>query len=266
MNTLLITMLVTLGATNAAEFATKAANDPNLRCYITNPNKKKVAKKKPLPIKCDPVIVEKVVTQEVTVPVLVMVPAEVTITSPASTEWKVTKGDAKVSWLEKKEDLWLRLMGHVALGVGAREPHFSGLLGLRGYFPKIRLGVEGYTAFDYGVGLQGLVYPYQGTNLNWHLDLGLLGFGKHYVSAQDVPRPWDVTVGTGLEYKLTKHTSLALDWRWAIPSPIFIAENGWPRFNGGAQILGPDGRYLDVAQVFGNSFTESHLLLGLLFH
>lgn len=196
-------------------------------------------------------------------------PAVVLVQSPAPIEAKILQGEGLVLWNELKPvkpDPWYRLMGHAAVGVGARVPHWSGLLGLRAHFPKVRLGAEAYTAFSYGMGLQGMVYPYQGEKLNWHVNLGVLGFGNRYVSTQDVPRPWDLTLGTGVEYRFHKHFAFAADWRWAIPSPIFVAQHGWPKFDAGTKVLGPDGRYLDVKQVLGNSFTESHLMLGLLFY
>jgi hypothetical protein len=197
---------------------------------------------------------------------IVAVPSEVTVESPAPTEWRVTKGRANVTWIEKKDDPWFRLLGHAAVGVGARDPHFSGLLGLRAHFPKVRLGAEAYSAFAFGFGLQGMVYPVQSKDVNWHLNLGVIGFGSQLLSTQDVPRTWDLTAGTGVEIKLVKHLSLAIDWRMSIPSPVFIAGHSNPLYVAGKQILGPDGKYLHVGNVMGNSLTQSQLLVGLLFY
>jgi hypothetical protein len=235
------------------------------------PLKKKVVKKKqqsPVTVPCSPTTVEKVVektvVKEITREVPVEVTSEITVHSPAPTTWEVTQGKANVTWVERKP--WYLLMGHAAVGVGARDPHFSGLLGLRATFPKVRLGAEAYSAFAFGGSVQGLVYPVLSEKMNWHLSLGVLGFGQKYLSTQDVPRTWDLTAGTGVEVKLDRHFSLAVDWRMSVPSPVFIAGHSSPIFVNGAQILGEGGKYLHVGHVLGNSFTQSHLLVGLLFH
>jgi hypothetical protein len=166
------------------------------------------------------------------------------------------------------------IMGlRAAFGFGLRGPHFTeGLLGVRAHYRPAHLGAEVYTNFAYGVGAQLLVYPYQGDKLNLHLNAGVLGFGKFHISANDVPRPWDLTLGAGGEYEVYRKSfsrsdlvvSLTADWRWAFPSPVFVAQNGWPRFDGKTQIMGADGRYLDVKQVVGNSLTQSHFIFGLM--
>ena len=266
MKTLLITLLastVAFAASAPVPGRYKKEDGKDIICYQPKP---KVVKKKVIPVTpvCHPIVVEKTVEKTVQVPV--EVPADVTVESPAPTEWSVTKGKANVTWLEKKDDPWLLLRGHVAVGVGARDPHFSGLLGLRAHFPKVHLGAEAYSAFAFGLGLQGLVYPIQGEKVNWHLNLGVLGLSHSYLSTQDVPRTWDLTAGTGVEIKLVKHLSLAIDWRMSVPSPVFIATHSSPVFINGAQVMGEEGKYLDVKHVLGNSFTQSQLLLGLLFY
>lgn len=151
-----------------------------------------------------------------------------------------------------------------AVGGGFRSDQAEGLLGLRLHAPALRLGAEVYTVFDYGVGAQLLVYPYQGEKLQLHANAGFLGFGKYKISATDVPRPWDLTLGAGLEYHAFKHVSMTFDWRWAFPSPVQVANDGWPKFVGDQKVYGPEGRYLDVKQVLGNTLTESHIIFGIM--
>ncbi len=152
-----------------------------------------------------------------------------------------------------------------ALGAGFRDPNGpEAVLGIRLHIPKLRLGVDLATSFAYGTGVALLVYPYQGEKLNWHINAGVLGTGSRLLSVIDVPRTWDLTLGSGLEYRVACNLSLTFDWRWAMPSPVSVAENGWPVMSNGAQLVGPDGRYLDVKQVIGNSLTQSHFMLGLM--
>jgi hypothetical protein len=152
----------------------------------------------------------------------------------------------------------------LALGLGVREPNVSGLVGLRAHYRPAHLGLEAYYLFDYGVGAQLLVYPYQGEKLDVHVNAGAL-FPGSYLSVNDVPRTWDLTVGAGLEYQVVRHVSLTLDWRWATPSPVFMAEHDDPLFDpAGRQVYGNAGRYLDVGAVMGNSFTQSQVLLGVM--
>lgn len=266
MKTLLIAMLLasTAFATEPPAPGRYKSDGKDIVCHPVLPLKKKTVTKKVAPVatKCVPTVVEKRVTKEV----VREVPADVTVTSPAPTSWEVTRGKANVTWVERQDDPWFRLMGHVAVGVGARVPHWSGLLGLRVAFPKVHLGAEVYTPFQYGLGFQGLVYPIETKNVNWHLNLGVLGLGKSFLSTQDVPRTWDLTVGTGVEIALVKHLALAIDWRMSVPSPVFIADHSSPVYSNGNQVTGEAGRYLDVKHVLGNSFTQSQLLVGLLFY
>lgn len=170
---------------------------------------------------------------------------------------------------EKTEDEFLLFGPRLAVGLGARDPSPEALLGLRGHIPSLHLGAEVYTSFDFGFGLQALVYPIQGRLVNWHLNAGVLLFGDDQISTPDVPRTWDLTLGTGMEAKLWpleggRFVALTLDYRWAIPSPVFITQNDQPLFSDNQQIYGPDGRYLDTKAVLGNSLSGGHFLLGVL--
>lgn len=259
-------------------FAAQAATPVVASCPATPVAVKKVVKRKkvakkpaptPAPIvvvfEAEPIVVEKVVTKTVTETVVQEAPVpEVVVTSPSPTTWTVSGGKADVVWhklVDQKDILW---MGHAAVGFGAPYQDSSGLLGLRVKVPAASLGVEAYTAFDYGLGIMALVYPYQDDILAWHLNLGVLGWQGERLSTWDVPRTWDITAGTGIEVKLMKHLSFTFDYKASLPSPIFIAEHSSPVFVDGAQILGEDGRYLDVKHVLGNSFLEGQLMFGLL--
>ncbi len=150
-------------------------------------------------------------------------------------------------------------------GVGARAaigtmyegaPHVFGLVGVRGrYFPA-RLGVELNTQFYWGHAVQLMVYPVQG-KFAWHLDAGALWFYHNSFATQDVPRKWDITVGTGIEWNFIKHLSLTADLRTAIPNPGVMVKYA---------PVDANGRYLDVGHTIGNSFVGSQLTVGLMAH
>lgn len=151
----------------------------------------------------------------------------------------------------------------IAIGLGVRNEfdtwgHTSMLLGMRARFPKLHLGLDAYTSFAYGVvAAQALVYPVQGKNLNWQVGLGVLSTGDLLLTTADVPRTWDMTVGTGIEYKIAKNVSFTADWRVSLPNPVFMVNNSVPTTS---------GRYLDVPHVIGNSLVQSQVLVGLMLH
>lgn len=159
------------------------------------------------------------------------------------------------------------LGGRAAIGLGAMSPNTEGLLGLRAHFLPLHLGAEVSTSFDYGWATQVLVYPYQGKRLSVHVNTGVLSLGKTFLSTQDVPRTWDLTLGAGVEYKLFKHLSLTGDYRLALPSFVYMAEHSTPvRDEAGNQVYGQAGRYLNVGNVVGNSIGAGHFMIGLMLH
>lgn len=150
---------------------------------------------------------------------------------------------------------------HVALGLGARFPHTSGLVGVRAELSWF--GLEAYSAFAYGWGGQALFYPYRGKRFAVNLTLGVLGGGHNKVSVTDVYRTWDVTAGAGLEYRIWKGLTATLDWRLSAPNPVYILQHDKPVYDAtGAQVYGPAGEYLDVKHVLQNSLAGSHALVG----
>lgn len=149
--------------------------------------------------------------------------------------------------------------GRIALGAGLRVPNGPELqAGVRVHVPKFRLGLDVATSFAFGTGAAVLVYPWQGEKLNWHINAGVLGTGNQYLSTTDVPRTWDLTLGTGIEYRVHRHISLTADYRAAIPSPVFIVQHD-------SRIPGSMQPYLDSPMVLGNSFTQGHFLVGVMF-
>lgn len=116
-----------------------------------------------------------------------------------------------------------------------------------------------------GLGLELMVWTYQGETISHHIDLGaLVKGGLEPLSTGDIPRFTDLALGTGIEVKLSKRVKLTVDWKMRIADPIFIVNNDQPVFKDGSQVYGPDGRYLDVKRVLGNSLVQSQLFLGLL--
>lgn len=150
-------------------------------------------------------------------------------------------------------------------GVGARAavgtmyegaPHVFGLVGVRGRWFPARLGVELNTQFYWGHAAQLMVYPVQG-KFSWHLDAGALWFYHNSLATQDVPRKWDLTVGTGIEWNFMKNVSFTADLRTAIPNPWVMAKYA---------PVDANGRYLNVGNTIGNSFVGSQLMVGLMAH
>ena len=143
-----------------------------------------------------------------------------------------------------------------AVGLWSCNPNVFGLVGLRGRILPAHLGLEINTQFYWGHSVQAMVYPVQGP-LAWHLDVGGLWFYRLPFSAQDVPRRWDLLVGTGLEWNFFPHLSLTADWRMTMPNPFDMNRMAWPDAN---------GRHLNTGNVVGNSFLRSQVMIGLMVH
>lgn len=256
MNTLLSLVLVANMASAAPEAPTcHTVWVPVKVCDAPKKAPKKKVTKKPVAPKKEALAVaepEKAVVAPEPVKEVVAEPVVVAVVEP-------TKA------VETPEDPLVVVGLRGAVGVGVRNEydtwgHTSALLGVRVRFPKVHLGLDAYTPFDYGtVAVQALVYPYQGEKLNWQVGVGVLSTGALALSTGDVPRTWDATLGTGIEYKLAKHVSLTVDWRGSLPSPVFMADQE-------QAVAGKDGRYLDVKHVLGNTLTQSQVLVGLMVH
>ena len=158
--------------------------------------------------------------------------------------------------VEKTEPFPLGIGIRGAVGLWSCNPHVFGLVGLRGRLLPAHLGLEINTQFYWGHQAQLMVYPVQGP-IAWHLDLGALWFYHYGLSVQDVPRKWDMTVGTGLEVQIIPHLSFTADWRMTMPNPFDMSRLAYPDAN---------GRHLNVGNVVGNSFLRSQLMIGLMLH
>ena len=213
-------------------------------CPLKKPKPKPVVKKEEVKPAPEVKVVEKIVEVEKIVYVEKVVEAPAPAPKPA---------DAPVS------------PKGPTFGVGGRAavatmyeaaPHVFGLVGVRGRWFPARLGVEVNTQFYWGHQVQLMVYPVQG-KFSWHLDAGALWFYHNSLATQDVPRKWDLTVGTGIEWNFLKHVSLTADLRTAIPNPWVMAKYA---------PVDANGRYLNVGNTIGNSFLGTQLQVGLMFH
>ena len=151
--------------------------------------------------------------------------------------------------------------GHLAIGLGVRDPYVSGMAGIRLHIPKAHLGLEVFSAFQYGVGAQLLIYPYQGRRVNLHIiDPGFLITGSPFdqFGEKDIARRVDLLLGLGVEVKIICHLSLTADWRVGIPDPGKIARD---------DSCGPNcSRRIDAGATIGNAFASSQIFLGVLVH
>ena len=160
---------------------------------------------------------------------------------------------------------------HLGVGVGARQPYASGLIGLRIEFPTVYLGLEPFISVPFGAGVDGLVYAYRGkvvqvyplsvgfmVNFNHSAD-GVFGAGNRFLSDQDINRVIDLRLGAGVQIRLRCKLSLAVDWRVSLPDPVKLG-------NGTCYNCGTSGaeRINGVAAV-KNALAESQLIVGLLF-
>ena len=160
---------------------------------------------------------------------------------------------------------------HLGVGVGARQPYASGLIGLRIEFPTVYLGVEPFISVPFGAGVDGMVYVYRGpvvqvyplsvgfmVNFNHSAD-GVFGAGNRFLSDQDINRNIDLRLGAGVQIRLRCKLSLAVDWRVSLPDPVKLGSgtcyncgtSGAERINGVAAVK--------------NALAESQLIVGLLF-
>lgn len=241
----------------ALAFASPALADavstqPTATCTPPAPKKKVVRKAKPAAkpeVKKEPEC-----NQTVTV---VVVPPEPQVKEVVRTVTKtqVVFVEAKPKAEPKGPDFGIGVLGEVGTMVKAK-PHVFGLLGVRGRWFPAHLGLELDTQFYWGHAAKLMVYPIQGP-LAWHLDVGMLWVPHLGFGAQDVPRKWDLTAGTGIEWNFAKNLSLTADWRVSLPNPVTIHK--YDRVDA-------NGRYINVGNTIGNSFAGSQLLVGVMYH
>lgn len=105
--------------------------------------------------------------------------------------------------------------GRGAMGITC-NPSIFGLVGVRGRYLPLHLGLEVNTQFAYGHSAQVMVYPVQGP-IAWHLDFGGLLFVRE--GAQ-----FNLLAGTGVEVEIVPHFSATADWRMTIPKNFSLGE------------------------------------------
>lgn len=148
---------------------------------------------------------------------------------------------------------WLGVGGYGAVGAFTCNPYVFATVGLRLKSEKLHLGADINTNFAYGLGLSLLGYPYIGETVSWHLNTGVLALGTNTFANGRVPRKWDWTLGTGLEFRLPIHwASVTVDYRYAVANP-------WAISNDVKNGLIPNRAY-------GNALMRSQLMLGLMVH
>lgn len=148
---------------------------------------------------------------------------------------------------------WLGIGVRGALGMNTCSPYVFGLVGLRLKSERAHLGLDVGTNFAYGLSASLLVYPYVGEFTSWHLNAGALAFGARTFANASVPRKWDLTLGTGLEFRLPiRWLSITADYRYAVANPWALAKEV------------PNGLNRDRA--WGNALMRSQLMAGLMAH
>lgn len=154
---------------------------------------------------------------------------------------------------------------YAALGIGVRDQYVQGNLGLHLEVPAAHLGVRAFSALDKGIGIQSLIYAYRGGRFKLHVvDPGIqfTGGSFNYTNNTDVPRSWDLLIGAGIQWKLACNIDLTADWRINIANPVMLFQNDGVTLTSGPRA----GQHLNGGHVVGNSFSSSHVLLGVLFH
>jgi hypothetical protein len=201
----------------------------------------------------------------IVVPPLVVPPIQVTITPIRTVVRNVPVPCNKPHVKDCRKEPKVVVGGYLALGVGVRDQYVQGNVGLQLEFPKARLGLRAFTALNYGVGFQALIYPYRSDRLKIHIvDPGVLVTGDpfSYTNNTDVPRRVDLLLGAGVQVKLICNLDLTVDWRVNIADPGMLARDGGVTITSGPRA----GKFLEAGNVVGNSFSSSQVLLGLLLH
>lgn len=84
-------------------------------------------------------------------------------------------------------------------------------------------GLEASFLPGYGAGVNLTFTMLHIGRFYWHaVDPGLFWDIWHPVSVAVVPRTWDLTLGTGLDFRVWRRLSLTADWRVFLPSPFQV--------------------------------------------
>jgi hypothetical protein len=143
------------------------------------------------------------------------------------------------------------VLGGIGFASCVNDP--IGLLGVRAKLPRYHIGAQLSTEFYWGHAFQVLVYPISMEFISWHLNGGVGWFYHKALSVQNVPRSWDVLLGTGLEVRVLPFASLTGDVRFNIPNPGELSSLA-------------SSSHLNVANTVGNSFASPQFMLGLMIH
>lgn len=225
----------------ALAFVVAAAVEPPKMCTV--PCKPKVAKKKAAVKPVAPPVAAPVCCPQAPVTVVVQ-------QSQAQTQVQA-QPEPKPEY--KWSPSWIGIGGRGALGMNTCSPYVFGLLGVRMKSEIMHLGVDLSTNFAYGFGASLLLYPVIGETVSWHLNAGALAFGARTFANGSVPRTWDLTLGTGLEFRLpVRWLSVTADYRYAVANPWALE----------AEV--PNG--LNVGAAWGNAFLRSQFMIGLMVH
>ena len=154
----------------------------------------------------------------------------------------------RLFWSETSDPYpWIGLGVRGAGGAAFCTPTGIGLLGLRLNLLPVHLGLDVYTQFYYGTGVQLLVYPIQTRSVMWHINGGLIGFNQRPFVTPDLPRQVDLTLGTGLEFRVLPFLWVTADIQARMANPIAIAALN-----------------RDFGQVLGQSLLQTPGMLGVM--
>jgi hypothetical protein len=202
-----------------------------------------------VPCKPKPSVTKRAVQKKFVHPPVCCQAAPVTVVVQQSQAQTQTAPQAQWQW----KPSWFGIGGRGAVGLYTCSPYVFGLLGLRAKSERLHLGLDLSTNFSYGFGASLLVYPYIGQTTSWHFNAGFMGFAPMTFANGSIPRTWDLTLGTGLEFRLPVHwLSLTADWRYAVANPWALSV---------AQRSG-----VNIDTVWGNALLRSQLLFGIMAH
>jgi len=114
-------------------------------------------------------------------------------------------------------------LGAIGGFVNESSADMSGTASARLRLPRVSpRSLEVYTVMGYGYGLHVRNDDFHIGRLRLHLlDLGVFWDAHKPVSVARVPRTWDITLGLGAEFAVTRRISVTLDWRMFMPLDVF---------------------------------------------
>lgn len=157
-------------------------------------------------------------------------------------------GDGAVLVHVVREDPFLLFGVRGAGGAAICTPTGIGLLGARLNILPIHLGLDVYTEFaNATVGAQLLLYPIQTPGVMWHVNGGFVWFNQRPFITPDLPRQVDLTLGTGLEFRVLPFLWVTADLQARMANPVAVAASGQ-----------------QFSTVLGKSLLQTQGMLGLM--